>query len=209
MGRETAPILLFIRSVLEDIFTKDTHPQAPPEISPIPSAIGTPFGIYRYPGIHRLVFISVPYIDENGSVGRIQMRTAYLDIILDKIAGRLKLSVSDLAKSLANYSRTAIIGALVTDRPALFYSDFYEQALSYLPYPQADCEYYPCYEQTTKDPDQIDNMRRLEATVEYCLQNHLNALPASVLDGWRTDFLQPIMAHIKSKFEGTDKGVST
>lgn len=238
MGKDKAPILLLARSAIIYLFVKDLQPKAPPEISPIPSAIITPLGLYPYPGIHRLLFIPIAYVGGDGSVGHVQVRRLYLEIAVDTMATSLQLSLSDFGKSLADYSRIAIIGGLVGDRPMLLYdqllasedalkavqayvselqlpegiitsySPLYDSTNPY-PLPQIGDEHYACYYATSKDPDEIENMKRLEATAKYCLDNHLHYLPPSVLNGWKADYLQPLLAHLKSKLESTDKGVGT
>jgi hypothetical protein len=117
------------------------------------------------------------------------------------MASKLNLSLLELIESLAEYSRTVIVGALVAGKPTILYKLPHLQN-SYLSHelPQAaNYEYCPCYWQTLKDVDQIENMKRLETNAQYCLDNHLNALPPSVLEWWQTNFLQPVVAEIQLK----------
>jgi hypothetical protein len=213
MGKE--PLLLFIQPALSEIMLGTHAASTLPEITPIPDFIYTPLGIGAYPGINKLTFISIPYIDEIGRVGRIQMRNFYLDTIINTMAKQLQLSFSDFINSLLNYSRIANVGALVADKPMLLlknsllegamtmHPSFLSGSLQ-LPEPTYD-EYYPFYWNTNIDMDDVGIIKELQSNIIYCLNNHLNALPSSIVDSWIKTTLNPIMTRLKSAMKQIPK----
>lgn len=119
---EKNPIILLIRPTLKKLLTSNVlNNSIPPEISPIPNEIHTPIGIYPYPGIQRLILLSIPYIDENGSVGYAQMRNLYFDVVITTIANQLKLQPQEFVNSLARCTRSVIVGAIPVDKPQICY----------------------------------------------------------------------------------------
>jgi hypothetical protein len=178
-----------------------------PEIVPTPDAISTPFGIRQYGEINRWALISIPFIDEIGTVGRIQMRSSYLDITIDKMAKVIRLDSSDLIKSLLDFSRIIVAGAVVADRPTLLYKTalnnnyLVDTILSrYLPEP-TDVEYYPFYTYTETNRDSIGIIKELQSNIIYCLDRNQNTLPSTVIDSWLQTTINPIMADFKSKMK--------
>ena len=209
------PLLLFLAPVLADLLLGYQTLPSLPEINPIPDAINTPMGVHKYPGINKLAFISIPHIDQIGGVGRTQVRTIYLDITIDNMAKQLRLDSTNFIKSLLDFSRIIIVGALVTDKPLLLYKSPVDQGYI-APWPQirpdlrtgsgylpdtTDNEYCPYYSYTETNMDSIGIIKELQSNVIYCLNNHLNTLPSTVVDSWIKTTLNPIFAKLKSKMD--------
>ena len=205
MADKERPLLLLMFSVLGDIVQGKMNPPTRQEFEYIPVSINTPLGFLRYQGIYGLEFVSIPTIDKAGVVKRVQVRRLYLENILESIAVQLQIDVMELIISLMQYRRIVIVAAITAGEPMLFYSQVNRETNSQYPPKSMECEYCPCYMQTQVDQEQILNMKGLESTVGYCLENNLSTLPPLVCDEWKDSFLQPLMERIVSAMENDSK----
>ena len=171
-------VLLFIRHVLKDLSGKSRTS----DDAVITTVLMTPLGTFGGILESQLKLLQMPYVSETGGVGRVPMKKLYLDHVLDKLAANLHLDVDSLLDS----SREFIIATDVD-------VDTNEECC-------------PCYYATTKNSDDKESLQHLESTVMYCLDNNLDTLPASVINGWRKDILQPLLSNIKAKIERSQSG---
>jgi len=169
-------VLLFLRQVLKNLAGKGERGD-----TVLTDILMTPLGTFGGIRESQLELLQMPYVSETGKVGRILMKKLYLDHILDELANNLHSDVEDLFDG----SREFVIAADVD-------IDMGEECC-------------PCYYATTKNSDDKENMEHLESTVIYALGNNLDTLPPSVLNGWRKNILEPIVAHIRSKIETNNK----
>ena len=166
-------VLLFLRQVLIDLAGKSGTSGDAVLTSVLMTPLGTFGGILE----SQLELLQMPYVSETGGAGRIPMKKLYLDHILDELAANLGLNVDNLLDG----SREFVIAADIDlDK---------------------DEECCPCYYATTTDSDGKESLQHLESTVMACLDNNLDTLPASVVNGWRKGILQTLLSDIKTKIE--------
>jgi hypothetical protein len=135
----------------------------------------TPFGVFAGVLQSQLELFEFEFVNERGEVGRKPMKKLYLDYIFSRLSGNLKVEYADLLDG----SREFII------------IDECENNLL------EEC--CPRYYATTKDPDDMESIKRLESTVVFCLDRGMSILPSSVLNEWKKEVLTPLFGHVKSK----------
>lgn len=165
-------VLLFLRQVLKDLEAKEKSKDAV-----LTGMLMTPLGTFSGILESQLELLQIPYVSETGRVGRVPTKKLYLDHVLDELAANLHINVEDLFDGSREFVIATDVGIDTTE------------------------ECWPCYSATTKNSDDKESLQNLESTVMYCLDNSLDALPSSVLDGWQKDILQPLMANIGLKVE--------
>jgi len=135
----------------------------------------TPFGAFAGVPQSRLELFEFEFVNECGEVGEKLMKALYLDLVFNELSDNLKVEYAGLLDG----SREFIV--------------------------IADCENNlveeccPRYYATTKDPDDMESIRRLESTVNFCLDRGMNVLPSDVLIEWQKEFLTPLFEHVKCK----------
>jgi len=163
--------LLFIRKALNDQKTK-----AEPKSNHLLTGILiTPLG--KFSGIKEsdVQLIQMPFVNEAGDVGLAPMKLLYLNVVLNDLAKRINVD----GKILLDGSREFVIVA-----------DIDVKSIN---------ECCPCYSATTKNADNMDNIRRLESTVMQCLKDGLDSLPLTTKADWLSNFITPLLNDVKVK----------
>jgi hypothetical protein len=196
-----------------------------PEVHSIPKSFQTPYGYYKYVNVSKLGLIPVICVKETGVIFSTQIRAIYIEHILIDLADRLKLDFDSFFKTLTEGKRTIITGVEGMDPPRLMYMtpqealesisssqpkksltpkvigdmdlSLYSISEEWNPLKTTGGEYYFSYWTTTTDPQTLFDMTSLEITVRTCFDNNLSTLPTET--GWGSNFLKPILTHIREK----------
>jgi len=122
--------------------------------------------------------IQVPFIDENGEIGKVPVMVTNICNAFEVLSKNIGIEI----KSLFDASREFILITNDDVKSGL--------GVSF------------CYCASTKNIDDIENLRRLEHDTMLCLNNNIN-MPQNVLLDWKTKVLTPLFKQaelsIKSK----------
>jgi hypothetical protein len=171
-------ILLFIRRALADISSRLPLTNEPTLTGVIVTPMGKVAGIRQ----SQLEVIQMPYMSESGKVGEVPMKRLYLEQVLDKLAADLQMDVT----TLMDGSRELVIVA-----------DLHASS-------QDGC--CPCYYGSTRNPVNMENLRRLESMTMRCLSEGLDCLPPDILYKWTNVVLNPIFEQARTVISGKDTG---
>ncbi|MFX1539001.1 MAG: hypothetical protein ACFFDI_32865 [Promethearchaeota archaeon] len=186
--------LLLIRPSLSKIF------ENPPENTPIDGdAIMTSFGTYKAEGIneHSLERIPTLCVTESGHVGYTIPMRLDLQLCLQQLTTNLKCNEYPLG--------------LFTDRDVLVVADglykviqLYHNTGAAMRVIEDATNEFPAskliWAGTTTEKENMENLRRLEATAKHLLTPEPKTtpkLPTEIADDWLHDFLEPIFQHAK------------
>lgn len=214
-SEENKPVLLSsIWSILGDPTTAKGEVEVPRgEVSPVPEAIQTRWGVEPYPGMWRMEFASIPAVDSNGRIHRVQIRKLYLDKLLNTAPVNLNLQPLDFMRSIAERKRAVIVAAAIAPEPLVGWRDKSNPcAIDYLMGPNGSMllpkaiehEYAICHWETVIDAEAIATINNFEALIEHCIVNNLDKLPSSVLESYKVNFLKPVIGKVVSRLK--DRG---
>jgi len=165
--------LLFIRQALSDQKNK-SEPKTDYILTGILDTPLASFGGIRQSDME---LIQMPFVSETGYVGLVPMKRLYFNSVLNNLAKRINVDT----KVLFDGSREFVIVADIDTRSV--------------------CECCPCYSATTKNADNMENIRRLESSVMHCLSNKLDSLPITTKADWLKNFITPLINDIKPKIQ--------
>jgi len=114
--------LALVRPTLLDWAQGKIHRDTPPNLHPRPNSYRTPYGLYKYDGTGKLNLISIPCVNETGTVIRAQIREIYLAHILGNQAAALNLDLDSFWNTIIEGKQVIIAGVEGVDPPRLMYS---------------------------------------------------------------------------------------
>ena len=145
----------------------------------------TPLGIFAGVLQSQLELIQMPYVNETGRVGRVPMKRLYLQLVLHNLADNIHVDMNALLEGSREFIVIANMDISSVD------------------------ECCPCYYGTTKNADDMENLRHLESTVMWSLSRGLDSLPSKVLVGWKNKVLIPIFGQARMAISRKHSNVRT
>jgi hypothetical protein len=142
------------------------------------AAITTPLGKLDHISQAQLANLTVPYLSEDGRTGRAPVKKLYLYQVLDNLQIELHIDKN----ALFDGSRGVVVVAG---------ADFFTGS-----------ECIPAYFGTTQNPENMQNLQRLEANVMRCLDEGLDRLPDEVFSKWNSNILPAIFNQARNVISG-------
>ena len=124
--------------------------------------------------------IQVPFIDENGEIGKVPVMVTNICNAFESLAKTIDIDI----KSLFDASREFILITNDDTHSGL--------GISF------------CYCASTKNVDDIENLRRLEHDTIVCLNNNI-IMPQNILLDWKTKVLLPLFEQTKLSMKNNKK----
>ncbi len=114
--------LALVRPTLLDWVQGKIHRETPSDLHPTPNSFYTPYGLYKYDP-SKIKLISIPCVNETGTIIRVRIREIYLTHILNTLATSLNQDFDTFFNTIVEGEKIMIIaGVEGVDPPRLMYS---------------------------------------------------------------------------------------